>query len=920
MFFIFWGANMWSSHFKISIARKLILASLFLVYFSSANANLTDACKIGQWTGFVRTLSGYEPAQAIGDIISGGVMRIPPSLSSDSYYWTHFRLAIPSVFSGDNAKLEVKVKNPPSEGGIGAYDTSIWVVGNGDGVTDKGAGVVLMGDGWGQYWDGLYAVDSSVVQIPELVIPLDNWHTIAIESKNGVLSVYNDNVKIKDLAYIGQVGKIKYIDVSFKGSGSLDEVKLYADGQLVLQDTFDSVLSAQVSCNKVETVTISGQINVGAKAAQDVRLSVSGDGFAEFCPVDTSGKFNCQIPKGWTGYLIPESTSITFTPKTLHVSDIQKDIDAVEINGEMVVEVLKIEPTDALKSKFTVFTVTGTNLTEGSIKFDLAGCKPSNLEFEPENATTTQRRFRCMPTATGGKIGRILSTADDKLLKMFRVQVAAKPPKVTDISPKNVLFGEDTLFTVTGTDLVADLVYSLNECDKMQEVGAGTATKRYFQCTPKNSEGKQFGKVSLKDGTLIKDFSVNVSSSVKVKSVAAKLSYFSKPSLFSCLGGTLCGNFPLGDFIDTATFSSDTHWYIKANGKKIYSGTLGDTFKGVFHFNSGETHIDLKANEGTISFSWDKQKKLINFNLTGGLQLLKPELAGKPTIEIGFATIKAAFSIDLLKQPKNAVVKAAAWSYDGRNVDSVNFLTQETIALRQARIEQYVYPDINRKIRWLNNVNSKTMAKNKLAKEVAENLNEALSYIKLIPYVGFKPVDKDAGLELIKLFTNYSFSVRDNAGFTEALIGKFSSSFSENIIDFESGGYLGVAGVVANLSFSTYETMIDALSAFKLNENLEAIYAHEIAKEVINQYFANGGSIYSLASQVLPNAKPSEKTWENVIRAIASNLDCRVNARCTIDLFSEDYEPELVNRLVQNYLATLRVLAGYGEFYLHNSP
>jgi len=234
---------------KFSIALKIILSSLFLVCFSPAHAALTDACKIGQWTGIVGTLSGDEPPEATGDMISGGVMRIPPSLSSDGYYWTRFRLAIPSNLSGDNARLEVKLKDPDSEGGIGAYDTSLWIAGNGDGVTDKSAGVVLMGDSWGQYWDGLYAVDSNVTQIPELVIPLDDWHTIAIESKGGMFSVYNDNVKIKDLAYSGQIGAIKYIEIDFKGSGSIDDVKLYEKGTLVLHDNFDSVSSAQFSCN-----------------------------------------------------------------------------------------------------------------------------------------------------------------------------------------------------------------------------------------------------------------------------------------------------------------------------------------------------------------------------------------------------------------------------------------------------------------------------------------------------------------------------------------------------------------------------------------------------------------------------------------------------------------------------------------------
>lgn len=231
--------------FNIAILTGLLF---FITGLYAVTVSATD-CQIGQWTGTVNTLNGIEPAESVENMVSNGVMRIPPSLASTSYYWTQFKLAVPSNFSGDNAKLEVKLKDPYSEGGIGAYDTWVNIIGSGDSTTDKVAGVNLMGDSWGQYWNAIYAGDSIIRSIPELVVPLDNWHTVTVETNNNILSIYYDGSKIKELSYTGQVGNIKYIDIGFKGSGSIDDVTLYENDNLVLQDTFNKVSDTQLFCN-----------------------------------------------------------------------------------------------------------------------------------------------------------------------------------------------------------------------------------------------------------------------------------------------------------------------------------------------------------------------------------------------------------------------------------------------------------------------------------------------------------------------------------------------------------------------------------------------------------------------------------------------------------------------------------------------
>ncbi len=97
-----------------------------------------------------------------------------------------------------------------------------------------------------------------------------------------------------------------------------------------------------------------------------------------------------------------------------------------------VPEVLKVEPTEAIKNKYTVFTVTGSNLTADNIEFNLDGCVNANTENERTQSTDTKRLFRCMLPTTGEIRGRIYSASTGKLLNTFGVQMR-NPPAVTSL-------------------------------------------------------------------------------------------------------------------------------------------------------------------------------------------------------------------------------------------------------------------------------------------------------------------------------------------------------------------------------------------------------------------------------------------------------------------------------------------------------
>jgi hypothetical protein len=206
-----------------------------------------------EWIGFVSSLDYYvEENEETEDFIKDGRMYISPSLSDRSYYWTNFRYVKPEVFnsvSGDDFILEARIKNPSSEGGISCYDPGIRVwgeTGNAAGVTFMSPGCTYYASvGAAEWWQngGAWNCEGSNtcenVDLSALGRDFSDWRVVKLEVKDRSVNVYFEGEKIYTMEYKGQVGSIQGIYFSFKGSGSVDWVKLYdGNGNLVYERDF----------------------------------------------------------------------------------------------------------------------------------------------------------------------------------------------------------------------------------------------------------------------------------------------------------------------------------------------------------------------------------------------------------------------------------------------------------------------------------------------------------------------------------------------------------------------------------------------------------------------------------------------------------------------------------------------------------
>ena len=204
-----------------------------------AQTTVTVQNPSNEWLGMVTSLDNYkEPYENPADFIKDGRMYIAPSLSDRGYYWTNYDLIKPEIFQnidGDNFSIEARVKDPESEGGISAYDTTIEALG-----TDSNVYAIMMGESWGQSWISIGAGTSNNHEVPELVQDFSDWKVVKLEVKDHNLTVYYEGNKIYTMPYEGSAGLLLGLHFCFKGSGSVDWVKVYdGNGNLVYFDNFN---------------------------------------------------------------------------------------------------------------------------------------------------------------------------------------------------------------------------------------------------------------------------------------------------------------------------------------------------------------------------------------------------------------------------------------------------------------------------------------------------------------------------------------------------------------------------------------------------------------------------------------------------------------------------------------------------------
>ena len=174
--------------------------------------------------------------------------------------------------------------------------------------------------------------------------------------KNKIVAINTNSSKIS-------IGQYNYNGQPLQSIRQLDDLRIYnrALTEAEVLELYNGAIQPK------ETVQISGKIKFGSQAGKGVTLS--GEGLTEECLTDLTGKFNCKITKGWTGFLTPESKGVSFSPPRISVTDAQTNLevktplvgtttDSFPLNGVMTSDWVKLK-TD--KATWQVETSTGAS-------------------------------------------------------------------------------------------------------------------------------------------------------------------------------------------------------------------------------------------------------------------------------------------------------------------------------------------------------------------------------------------------------------------------------------------------------------------------------------------------------------------------------------------------------------------------------
>lgn len=212
---------------------------------TTEESSVASGC-VNPWTGLYA--DGSHPDQTVRQIsfIKDGVARLTPIDWSN--YHTGIYYAIPSCHdvSGDTIRFEARIKNPNNTpGAVYNYDVVMQIFGS-----KNFSEVAFVGSSSSQQYNHIWIGNSKQSNFPELNRYFGDYETVSVQFVNKTLSIYINGTLIKSVSYdaANKIGRLKRIGCGFKGTGTIDFVRLYSskNNTLIMKEDFDVVGKSNV--------------------------------------------------------------------------------------------------------------------------------------------------------------------------------------------------------------------------------------------------------------------------------------------------------------------------------------------------------------------------------------------------------------------------------------------------------------------------------------------------------------------------------------------------------------------------------------------------------------------------------------------------------------------------------------------------
>ena len=182
-------------------------------------------------------------------MIRNGVLHIPlEEIPTQIIKNGEFYVALQNLsefnYDTDNIIFETRVKNPHEEGGISCFDISIDL----NGLVNNKLGILSFNFvkpnctrfAHIRVGDSIYPKEKSGTILDKLGIDFSNWNTIKVETNNNRFKIFVNNSELYNLPYSGKIGKLQFMQIYFKGTGSVDWVKISnLKGKVLYSENFN---------------------------------------------------------------------------------------------------------------------------------------------------------------------------------------------------------------------------------------------------------------------------------------------------------------------------------------------------------------------------------------------------------------------------------------------------------------------------------------------------------------------------------------------------------------------------------------------------------------------------------------------------------------------------------------------------------
>ncbi len=234
---------------------KKVYTSIVFLAFLINNPVFSQA---SAWRGYVAAdnaanVSVILPDAPICNYINNGALRLTHTANR---YFTFFEFNSPICVT-NNFTLEYRVRNAPQYGGQAAYDV-------GFGLTlpqGEISASMMSNDRQGLPWTFISMNGLRQSNLPFLVRNLDEYSVVKIKCSNNIASFFHNDTLLVSLPYIGQICMINQLKFWFKGSGSIDWIKVtnLDNNSLAYFEDFincNNIQSPDASACQIPTVNI----------------------------------------------------------------------------------------------------------------------------------------------------------------------------------------------------------------------------------------------------------------------------------------------------------------------------------------------------------------------------------------------------------------------------------------------------------------------------------------------------------------------------------------------------------------------------------------------------------------------------------------------------------------------------------------